>query len=189
MCTNLGYLGLWKDLDGKRLTPGQLQAHPCKLGGMTVQTSYVGGQQHQNWAHTSPQHLLMCVHGNWRKSEFFGETLCAWKFSTGTFFRYSSHGMLAHSGFRKYNRFGWPSLRFEVIAAQSEVIGKNQSCYEKSRGVTNQRHSANFRPIAGTLNQHGLIGHDIHNSRCLEPLLPLYDHIEIRRVVIRNWQY
>ena len=128
-------------------------------------------------------------HGNWWKSEFFGETLCAWKFSTGTSFRYSSHGMLAHSGFRKYNRFGWPSLRFEVIAAQSEVIGKNQSCYVKSRGVTNQRNSANFRPIAGTLNQHGLIGHDIHNSRCLEPLLPLYDHIETRRSVIRNWQY
>ena len=29
---------------------------------------------------------------------------------------------------------------FEVIAAQSEVIGKNQACYEKSRGVQNQRH-------------------------------------------------
>ena len=38
--------------------------------------------------------------------------------------------------------FGWPSLRFEVIAAQSEVIGKNRSCYKISRGVQKWSHSA-----------------------------------------------
>ena len=30
----------------------------------------------------------------------------------------------------------------------------------KIRGVKNQRPSANFGPIAGKLNQHGLIGHE-----------------------------
>ena len=49
-CTRIWVAWLWKALDGKRLTPGQLQAYPWKLGGMTVQTSYVGGQWHQNWA-------------------------------------------------------------------------------------------------------------------------------------------
>ena len=38
---------------------------------MTVQTSYVGGRWHQNWAHTSPQHFFMCVHAKWQKSVFF----------------------------------------------------------------------------------------------------------------------
>ena len=50
--------------------------------------------------------------------------LCTQKFSMGNFFGATTHGILTHSGFRKYSRFGWPSLRFEVIAAQSEVIGK-----------------------------------------------------------------
>ena len=30
---------------------------------------------------------------------------------------------------------------------------------------------------------------DIHNIRCLEPFLPLYDHFEILRFLVRNWQY
>ena len=41
--TRIWVTWLGKALDGERLTPGQLQAYPWKLGGMTVQTSYVGG--------------------------------------------------------------------------------------------------------------------------------------------------
>jgi len=40
--------------------------------------------------------------------------------------------------------------------AQKEVIGKNRPCYEKSRGVQNQRHSANLRQIAWKRMEHGL---------------------------------
>ena len=59
--TQIWVTWLWKDLDAKRLTPGQLQAYPWKLWGMTVQTSYVGGRWHQNWAHTSLQHFYVCA--------------------------------------------------------------------------------------------------------------------------------
>ena len=123
LCTNLGYL----TLEGP-----ELQAYPRKVVGLTVQTSYVEGWWYQNWAPTIQQHFFMCVHGNWRESEFFGKTLRTWKFSMGNFFGASIYGILRHSWFRKYSWFGWPSLRFEVVAAQSEVKGKNRSCYEKS---------------------------------------------------------
>ena len=43
----------WKDLDAKLLIPGQLLGCPWKLLGITLQTSYVEGRWHQNWAHTS----------------------------------------------------------------------------------------------------------------------------------------
>ena len=75
-------------------------------------------------------------HGNWWKSEFFGETLRAGKFLSGKCFGASTHGILTHSRFR----YGWPSLRFEVIAAQKSAG------LRKIRGVRNQRHPANFRP-------------------------------------------
>ena len=38
------------------------------------------------------------------------------------------------------------SLRFEVLAAQSEVIGQKSTALQKIRGVRNQKHPANFRP-------------------------------------------
>ena len=134
--TRIWVTWLWKDLDAKRLTPGQLLGWPWKLWGITLQTSYVEGRWHQNWAHTSPLHFFTVETQIFaKKSDFLGKT--------GKFF-----GAGTHSGFRKYSRFGWPSLCFEVIAAQSEVVGKNQLCYEKSRGVANQSHSANFGPIA-----------------------------------------
>ena len=37
---------------------GWFKAYPWKLGGMTVQNSYVVGRWLQNWAYTSPQHFL-----------------------------------------------------------------------------------------------------------------------------------
>ena len=39
----------------KLLAPGQLVGYPWKLWGITVQTSYVEGRWHQNWAYTSPK--------------------------------------------------------------------------------------------------------------------------------------
>ena len=124
MCTNLGYL----TLEG----PGRQE-----LGGMAVQTSYVGGRWHQNWAHTSPQHIFMFVHGNWRKGVFFRTQ----KFSTGNFFGASTHWILTHSGFRKYSWFWWPSLRFQVIAAQSEAIGQKWVALRKIREKVSKRGS------------------------------------------------
>ena len=52
--TRIWITWLWKDLDAKPLTPGQLLGWPWKLWGITLQTSYVKGRWHQNWAHTSP---------------------------------------------------------------------------------------------------------------------------------------
>ena len=63
-----------------------------------------------------------CVTWFWKalESDFFGKTLRTWKFSTRKFFGARTHGILPHSGFRKHSWFGWPSLLFEVIAAQRE---------------------------------------------------------------------
>ena len=76
-CARIWVTWLWKALDAKRLTTGQLQAFPWKLWGMTVQASYVGIRWHQNWAHMSSQHFFMSVHENWRKCVFFCKTLPA----------------------------------------------------------------------------------------------------------------
>ena len=83
-----------------------------------------------------------------------GVHLCIRKFSTGKFFGAATHGILMHSGFRKCSRFWWPSLRFEVTAAQSEVIGQKPEVLQKVRGVTDQSHSANFGPITLKLIEH-----------------------------------
>ena len=58
---------LLKDLDAKRLTPGQLLGCPWKFWGITLQTSYMEGRWHQNWVHTG--------HAISRKSTFLGKTL------------------------------------------------------------------------------------------------------------------
>ena len=91
--------------------------------------------------------------------------LCTRKFSRGKFFGASTHGILRHSRFRKYSRFWWPSLRFKVRAAQSEVIGKNWSGYEKSRGAQNQKHFFIFRPRSLILNKPGL---QVYESRLIQ---------------------
>ena len=73
----------------------------------------------------------LCVHRIWRKRQLINKTLRNRKFSTGKFIRASTHAILTNSGFKKYNWFGWPSLCFEVIAAQNDVIRKNRLCYKK----------------------------------------------------------
>ena len=80
--------------------------------------------------------FLMSGHKSSRKSDFWGKTLPNQKYSTVKFFGATTHGILTHSGFRKCNRFGWPSLRFKVIAAQSEVRGQKRLVLQKIRGVT-----------------------------------------------------
>ena len=50
---NIGITSLWEDLEAKLFTPCQLLGFPLKLWGITVQTSYVDGRLHQNWAYTS----------------------------------------------------------------------------------------------------------------------------------------
>ena len=127
---------LWKDLNTKQLTPDQLLGWPWKLCGITLQTSYVEGWWHQNWAHTSPLHFFTVRTRKFAKKWFWGKALRTHKLSTGRFFGAGTHGILTHSGFRKYSRLGWPSLLFEVIAAQSEVIGQKPVVLQKIRGVT-----------------------------------------------------
>ena len=66
---------LWKAMDAKRLTPGQLEAYPWKLWGRTIQTNYVGGRWHQNWAYTSPQHFFRRDTKIDEKVFLFGKTI------------------------------------------------------------------------------------------------------------------
>ena len=134
--TRIWVTWFWKDLYAKLLTPGQPLGPPWKLWGITLQTSYVEGRCHQNWAHTSPLHFFTVRTRKFAKKWFGGKVLRTRKISTGRFFGAGTHGILTHSGFRKYSRLGWPSLLFEVIAAQSEVIGQKPVVLQKIRGVT-----------------------------------------------------
>ena len=56
--TRIWVTWLWKDLNAKPLTSGQLLGCPWKLWGITLQTSYVEGRLHQSWAHTAPLHFF-----------------------------------------------------------------------------------------------------------------------------------
>ena len=134
-CARIWVTWLWKDLDARPLTSGHFLGCPWKLWGITLQTSYMEGRLHQNWAHTSLLHFLVCVHGTLRKSYFLGKALCTQKFSTEKFFWAATLGILTLSVFKKCSRYWWLSLRFEVIAAQSEVTGQKPVVLQKSKGI------------------------------------------------------
>ena len=68
---NIGITSLWEDLDDKLLTSGQLQGYPWKLCGMTVQTSYVEGQWHQNWVCSRPTKKSSVQQRKFVKNWFF----------------------------------------------------------------------------------------------------------------------
>ena len=61
----------------------------------------------------------MSMHGNWQKNDFLGKMIRSLKLSKRIFLGASTHGILTHSGFRKYIWFGWPNLRFEVMTCIS----------------------------------------------------------------------
>ena len=101
--------------------------------------------------------FLPLGHVNLRKSDFLGKTLRTQKFSTGNFFGAGIHRILTHSGFRKCSWFGWPSLRFELTAAQIEVIGQKPVVLQKIRGVTKTSNLFFFSPIALKRIEHGVL--------------------------------
>ena len=72
---------------------------------------------------TRARHIFLCVRTEICE-KILGKTLRTQKFLTGKFFRAATNGILTPSGFRKYSQFEWPSLRFEVKAAQSRVKGQ-----------------------------------------------------------------
>ena len=72
LCARIGVTWLWKDLDAKPLTAGQLLGCPWKLWGITLQTSYVEGRWHKNWAHMSPLHFFTVGTRKFAKTVFFG---------------------------------------------------------------------------------------------------------------------
>ena len=87
LCARIGVTWLWKDLDAKPLTPGQLLGCPWKLWGITLQTSYVEGRWHQNWAHTSPLHFFTVGTRKFAKKWFFGCNAPYPKILNGKIFR------------------------------------------------------------------------------------------------------
>ena len=130
---------LWKALDTKWLT--RTQTRSTTLGGMTVQTSYVGGQWHQNWADTSPQHFFLSWHGNLRKVIFLVKCSVPENFQRANFLRPVPTESLCTQDSENIVGLGdWASV--------SSGSKWDWLCYEKSRGVANQSHSANFGPIA-----------------------------------------
>ena len=68
----MGITSLWEDLEAKLLTPGQLLGYPCKVWGITVQTSYWEGRLHTKLspqqARTKKSHADMQIR---RKTEIF----------------------------------------------------------------------------------------------------------------------
>ena len=72
LCARIGVTWLCKDLDAKRLTPGQLLGCTWKLWGMTLPTSFVEGRWHQNWANTSPLYFFTVGTCKFAEKWFFG---------------------------------------------------------------------------------------------------------------------
>ena len=104
----------------------------------------------------APYIFVPLGHVNSRKSDFLGKTLHTQKISKGFFWGLLTTESLRNQDSVGYSLFGWPSLRFEVIAAQSEVIGQKPVVLQKIRGLTNKSHSANFGPIALRRIEHGV---------------------------------
>ena len=95
--------------------------------------------------------VLVCV----RKSDFWGKRFIPENFQGENFRGYYLRNPYTLRN-QKMTWFGWPSLCFEDTAAQSEVIGQKLVVLRKIGGVKNQSHSANFRPIALKLIEHGV---------------------------------
>ena len=129
---------LWKDLDAKPLTPGQLLGYPWKLAMWRV-----GGTKIER---TRACHIfLVCVHGNSRKKCFFGvKRSVPENFQPEIFLGLPPAEFLRTQDLENYARLGWPSLRFEVIAAKSEVIGQKPKVLKKMGGVTMPDRQRNF---------------------------------------------
>ena len=83
--TKICITSLWEDLEDNLLTPGQLLSYSWKLGGITVQTSYVEGWWHQTWVCSRLTKKIMCGHATSWKMEIFRKPLCHRKFSRENF--------------------------------------------------------------------------------------------------------
>ena len=53
-------MSLWRELEAKPVTSGQLLGHPWKVWDITLQMSYVEAWWHQNWVHSRP---ILCRGG------------------------------------------------------------------------------------------------------------------------------
>ena len=71
----------------------------------------------------------------------------------------------------------------DFLAIFSDLRGRDLILYSEMSDFHNLKGLGDF----DALNH--FVCHNIHNIRCLEPFLPLYDHFEIRRFLGINWQY
>ena len=92
-----------------------------------------------------------------KKVNFFGKTLRTQKFSAGKFFGDSTHGIITHSGFRKYSQFWVTEPQFLSYSGSNWGHRKKTVVLQKIRGIMDQSHSTNFRPIARKRIKHELI--------------------------------
>ena len=81
LCARIGVT--WPGPGRQTVDTRSTKGGPWKLWLITLQTSYVEGRWHKNWAHMSPLHCFsVCA----RKRDFLGKTLRTPKFSKGNFF-------------------------------------------------------------------------------------------------------
>ena len=99
---------LWRVLEAKPMTPGQLLGPPWKLWGITAQTSYWEGR-----SVGTPILFLGYGQGNQWKTGLFCKLLRIQKFSMGKCFGASAHGILRHE--KNVNNF------YPVLVAWSRV--------------------------------------------------------------------
>ena len=94
-------MSLWRELEAKPVTSGQLLGHPWNVWDITLQMSYVEAWWHQNWVHSRP--ILCRGGGDADISEnlcFFYKTVRSPKFTNWNFSGAGTHGFSTHSAFR-----------------------------------------------------------------------------------------
>ena len=124
---------LWRVLEAKPMTPGQLLGPPWKLWGITAQTSYWEGRS----VGTRADPFLGYGQGNQWKTGLFCKLLRIRKFSMGKCFGASAHGILRHE--KNFNNF------YPVLVAWSRVSATKCGPLTKIWAVAKKYISHNFR--------------------------------------------
>ena len=137
-------------LDAKLLSQGQSLDYSQLIWVITVQTRYVEGWWHQNWAYASPSIFFA---EKMPRKWFFHKMPRTQNFLLGKFLADSSHGILTQSWFRICMRKGSHGLfcprhshhgRTLMIPAKCVLLPKIWRCYEECFG-------RNFNVIAEIL--------------------------------------
>ena len=134
----------------------QLLGYPWRLGGITVQISYMEGRCHQNWVRSS-----FCK-WKWKyvKNGFFHKSLCHRKFAAWNFFGDGDYRTAMDSAFRISIWKGGTKFFDRVLVAWSQSRATKYDPLAKLWGVQKSRYGHNFQNISSKMNQRLLIGYE-----------------------------